>query len=198
MKKFRVLSLVTLLALASGTALASSPSEVTRFETKLPGSDRPAGGARTVVSASPELVKAVVLDFEHYAYYFDPDKGTNPQRKWASHVVGRSGDKTDLYLEVPILKGAAKIWAVIRFDAPQKVGDSEVVTGRMLKGNVSQLSAKWRLRRADDNSTELQLEFLVVPKIPVPDSLLSSEARGAAFKAVTGMKGEALKRAAGS
>jgi len=195
MKNFRAVSLVTLLALTSGSALASSPTEVTRFDTKLPGSDRPAGGARTVVLASPELVKQVVLDFEHYAYYFDPDKGTNPQRKWASHVVGRSGDKTDLYLEVPILKGAAKIWAVIRFDAPQKVGDSEIVTGRMLKGNVSQLSAKWKLRRTDEKSTELQLEFLVVPKIPVPDSLLSNEARSAAFKAVSGMRGEALKRA---
>jgi hypothetical protein len=197
MKKFRLLTLVTFLALASGNALASSPTDVTRFETKLPGSDRPAGGARTVVVASPEVVKGVVLDFEHYAYYFDPDKGTNPSRKWASHVVGRSGDKTDLYLEVPILKGAAKIWAVIRFDAPQKVGDSEIVSGRMIKGNVDQLSAKWKMRRTADSGTELQLEFLVVPKIPVPDSLLSSEARSAAGKAVTGMRGEALKRAAG-
>jgi len=197
MKTTRALQLAALLALASGNALASEPSDVTRFDTKLPGSDRPAGGARTVVYASPELVKSVVLDFEHYAFYFDPDKGKNPQRKWASHVVGKSGDKTDLYLEVPILKGAAKIWAIIRFDAPQKVGDTEVVNGRMLKGNVNMLSAKWKMRRTDDG-TELQLEFLVVPKVPIPDSLLSNEARGAAFKAVTGMKGEALKRAGGS
>jgi hypothetical protein len=32
----------------------------------------------------------------------------------------------------------------------------------------------------------------------VPDSLLANEARSAAAKAVRGMKGEALKRAAGS
>jgi hypothetical protein len=198
MNMFRAIPLVALFALASGNALASSPTEVTRFETKLPESDRPAGGARTVVYASPDLVRAVVLDFEHYAFYFDPDKGKNPARKWSSHVVGKSGDKTDLYLEVPILKGAAKIWAIIRFDAPKKVGDSEVVSGRLIKGNVSQLSAKWKLRRTADEGTELQLEFLIVPKLPVPDSLLSSEARSAAFKAVSGMKGEALKRASGS
>jgi hypothetical protein len=198
MKATRVLSLVGLLALASGSALASSPGEITRFDTKLAGSDRPAGGARTVVTASPELVKSVVLDYEHYAYYFDPDKGRNPSRRWASHVVGRSGDKTDLYLEVPILKGAAKIWAIIRFEAPQKIGDTEVIQGRMLKGNVNQLSAKWKMRRTPDNNTELQLEFLVVPKLPVPDTLLSNESRSAAAKAVTGMRGEALKRAAGS
>ena len=195
MKTHRALSLVALLAMASGNALASSPTEVTRFDTKLPESDRPAGGARTVVSASPALVRSVVLDFAHYAHYFDPDKGTNPSRRWASRVVGKSGDKTDLYLEVPILKGAAKIWAIIRFDAPKKVGDTEIVSGKLIKGNVSQLSAKWKLRPTAENGTELQLEFLVVPKLPVPDSLLSSEARGAAAKAVSGMRGEALKRA---
>jgi hypothetical protein len=198
MKTSRVLSLVALLALASGTAVASSPTDVTRYDCKLPESNRPAGGARTVVSASPNLVKSVVLDFEHYAHYFDPDKGKNPQRRWASRIVGKSGDKTDVYLEVPILKGAAKIWAIVRFDPPRKVGDTEVVSGRLIKGNVEKLSAKWTMRPTDDNSTSLQLEFLVVPKLPVPDSLLSNEARSAAFKAVSGMKGEALKRANGS
>jgi hypothetical protein len=197
MKTARALSLVTLLALASGNALASSPSEVVRFDTKLPQSDRPAGGARAVVYASPELVRSVVLDFGNYAHYFDPDKGTNPSRRWASKIVGKSGDKTDLYLEVPILKGAAKIWAIVRFDAPRKDGDSEIVTGHMIKGNVDKLHAKWKMRKTDDG-TELQLEFLVVPKLPVPDSLLANEARSAAAKAVKGMKGEALKRAAGS
>ena len=198
MKTSRIVSFVALLALASGTALASSPTDVTRYDCKLPESNRPAGGARTVVTASPELVKAVVLDFAHYAHYFDPDKGRNPDRKWASRVVGKSGDKTDVYLEVPILKGAAKIWAIIRFDPPQKVGDTEIVSGRLIKGNVDKLSCKWKLRPAPDNSTELQLEFLVVPKLPVPDSLLSNEARSSAFKAVSGIKGEALKRASGS
>jgi hypothetical protein len=197
MKTARALSLVTLLALASGNALASSPSEVVRFDTKLPQSDRPAGGARAVVYASPELVRSVVLDFGNYARYFDPDKGTNPSRRWASKIVGKSGDKTDLYLEVPILKGAAKIWAVVRFDAPRKDGDAEIVTGHMIKGNVDKLHAKWRMRKTEEG-TELQLEFLVVPKLPVPDSLLANEARSAAAKAVKGMKGEALKRAAGT
>lgn len=196
MKKFRAL-LVTCLALASGNALASSPTEVTRFDCKLPGSDRPAGGARTVVPASPDLVKSVVLDFGNYATYFNPDKSKGDPDAWKSKVVGRSGDKTDLYLQVPILKGAAKIWAVIRFEPPKKVGNDEVVVGKMLKGNVDQLSAKWTLKRADDNRTELQLEFLVVPKIYVPDGLLAGEARSAAAKAVSGMKGEALKRSGG-
>ena len=193
MKKFRFLTLVTFLALASGNALASSPTEVTRFDSKHYGS--PAGGARTTVLASPEVVKSVVLDFAHYASYFNPD-GANPDA-WKSRVVGRSGDKTELYLQVPILKGAAKIWAIIQFDPPTKEGNDEVVTGRMLKGNVKQLSARWTLKRTEDNKTELTLDFLIVPNLPVPDSIVAGEARAAAAKAVKGMRGEALKRTGG-
>jgi hypothetical protein len=192
MKKFRAL-LVTCLALASGNALASSPTEITRFDCKLKESSRPAGGAKTVVLASPEVVKSVVLDFKNYASYFNPD--SKDRDAWKSNVVGRSGDKTDLYLQVPILKGAAKIWAIIRFDPPVKEGNDQVVHGRMIKGNVEQLSAKWTLKPAPDNKTELQLEFLVVPKIYVPDGILAGEARSAAAKAVSGMNREALKRA---
>lgn len=190
MNAFRTLSLLMVLVAASGRTLASSPTEVTRYDVRLPQSSRPAGGARCVVSASPELVRSVVLDYGHYAGYIKPFE--------KSRVVGRSGDKTDVYLEVPILKGAAKIWAVVRFDAPKKVGDTEIITGNMLKGNVKQMHGVWKLRRTPDNDTELKFEFLIVPNVPVPDSLLSSEARHAAFKAVTGLKGEALKRAAGS
>ena len=72
MKALRALSFVTLLALASGNALASSPTDVTRYDVRLPQSSRPAGGARCVVSASPELVKAVVQDYGHYAGYIKP------------------------------------------------------------------------------------------------------------------------------
>jgi len=190
MRAFRGLTFALVLALASGTALAGSDSDVTRYDCKLPQSDRPAGGARTVVPASPELVKSVVVDYANYAGYIKPFE--------KSRVVGKSGSKTDVYLEVPILKGAAKIWAVVRFDPPKKVGETEIITGRMIKGNVKQLHANWKLRRTVDNRTELQLEFLIVPNLPVPDSLLSSEARYAAFKAVSGLKGEALKRATDS
>lgn len=110
MKTLRALPLALLLVVASGNVLGSSPSDVTRYEVRLPQSRRPAGGARALVYASPELVKSVVLDFGHYARHIKPFE--------KSRVVGKAGDKTDVYLEVPILKGAAKIWAVVRFDPP--------------------------------------------------------------------------------
>ena len=52
MKTLRALPLALLLAVASGNALGSSPTDVTRYDLRLPESSRPAGGARTIVSAS--------------------------------------------------------------------------------------------------------------------------------------------------
>ncbi|HEY6080100.1 MAG TPA: SRPBCC family protein [Polyangiaceae bacterium] len=190
MKTIHALPLLALTALASGNVLASSPTDVTRQETRMPQSSRPAGIARTLVPASPEVVKAVVLDYGHYDRYIKPFE--------KSRVVGKSGDKTDVYLEVPILKGAAKIWVVLRMDPPKKVGDKEVISANMIKGNVKQRHANWKFKRTADNNPELELEFLVVPSLPVPDSLLSAEAQHAAFKAVLGLQGEALRRAGGA
>ncbi len=186
MKTTHAFRFAALLALASGNVLASSPTDVTRQEIRMPQSSRPAGLARTLVNAPPELVKQVVLDYGHYDRYIRPFE--------KSRVVGKSGDKTDVYLEVPILKGAAKIWVVLRMDPPKKVGDKEVISANMIKGNVKQMHANWKLKRTADNNTELELEFLVVPSLPVPDSLISSEAQHAAFKAVTGLQGEAVRR----
>lgn len=187
MKTFRALPAALLLALASGNVLASSPTDVVRQEIRMPQSSRPAGVARTLVTASPELVKSIVQDYGHYDRYIKPFE--------KSRVIGKSGDKTDVYLEVPILKGAAKIWVVLRMDPPKMVGDTEVISARMIKGNLKQMNANWKMKRTADNKTELELEILIIPSLPVPDSLISSEAQHAAFKAVTGLQTEAVKRA---
>ncbi len=186
MKPLRAFTLLALLALPSGNLLASTSAGVHRYDVRLPQSSTPAGAAKTTVAAPPETVKAVVLDYGHYSGFI--------QRFEKSRVVGRHGDKTDVYLEVPILKGTAKIWAIVRFDAPRRVGDRELIEGRMIKGNVKRLDANWKLRQTSENKTELELELLIVPNIYVPDALLLPEVRYAAFKAVAGTQGEAQKR----
>jgi len=190
MKTLRAFPLLAVLALGSGNALASSPAGVHRYDVKLPQSSTPAGAARTTVAAPPEVVKSVVMDFAHYSGFI--------QRFEKSRVVRRKGGQTDVYLEVPILKRTAKIWAVVRFDAPTRVGDQEIIKGRMVDGNVKKLDANWKLRKTADNKTELELELLIVPNLYVPDTLLLPEVRYAAFKAVAGTQGEAHKRLGGS
>jgi ribosome-associated toxin RatA of RatAB toxin-antitoxin module len=160
---------------------------IDRFDVKTPWADMPAGAARGNVSAPNDLVRQVVLDYKNYANFIS--------RFEKSRIVGKNGDKTDVYLQVPILKGAAKVWAIVRFEPPKQVdGNNEVVEGHMVKGNVKRLDATWRLKKLDDSSTQVVLELLIVPDMPVPDSLVVPEVRYAAAKAVEGSRDEAEKR----
>lgn len=181
--------------LLSSVSVAAAPApgperdkwrEVSRFNVKTPYAAMDAGAARVNVDAPHELVRSVVLDYKNYAHFMS--------RFEKSQVVGRSGDKTDVYLQVPILKGAAKVWAVVRFEPMKQVDGSDVLVGHMIKGNVKRLDATWRLKKLDDSSTQVSLELLIVPDLPVPDSLVVPEVRYAAAKAVEGSRDEAEKR----
>ena len=160
--------------------------KVDRFDVKTPYATMNAGAARVNVDAPEELVRSVVVDYKNYSTFM--------KRFEKSVVVGRSGDKTDVYLQVPILKGAAKVWAVVRFEPVKEVNGTDVVVGHMIKGNVKRLDATWRMKKLDDSSTQVQLELLIVPDMPVPDSLVVPEVRYAAAKAVEGSRDEAEKR----
>jgi len=162
--------------------------KVDRFDVKTPYATMNAGAARVNVDAPEELVRSVVVDYKNYSTFM--------KRFEKSVVVGRSGDKTDVYLQVPILKGAAKVWAVVRFEPVKEVNGTDVVVGHMIKGNVKRLDATWRLKKIDDTTTNVVLELLIVPDlvVPVPDSLVVPEVRFAAAKAVEGSRDEAEKR----
>src|SRR5882672_1142798 len=125
-------------------ASAADRPDPERYEVQTPRSDIKAGGSRAAVHAPLGIVSKIVTDFDGYSAYI--------KRFDKAKVIGRHGDKTDVYLQVPIMKGAAKVWAVIRFEPPRPSGsgDGVVVIGRMLKGNVKRLDARYRLSKIDE------------------------------------------------
>jgi ribosome-associated toxin RatA of RatAB toxin-antitoxin module len=92
------------------------------------------------------------------------------------------------------MKGAAKVWAVVRFGPMKKVGNEHVLQGHMIKGNVKRMDATWRLKAIDEDDTQLDLELLILPKIPVPGSLVTGEVAYAADTAVMGSRNRAEKK----
>lgn len=139
-----------------------------------------AGAARVHVAAPVSHVKKTISDFKNFSKFiskFDKAK-----------VVGRDGDKTDVYLQVPILKGAAKIWAVMRFEPIKTVNGEEVLEGHMVKGNVKRMDARWRVKKIDDDNTQLHLEMTIVPNMPVPGSIVTGQVKYAADEAVMGSR----------
>jgi ribosome-associated toxin RatA of RatAB toxin-antitoxin module len=157
-----------------------------RYEVQTPHSSIKAGAARAAVKAPVETVRKVVTDYKNYPEFI--------KKFEKARVVGKEGDKTDVYLQVPILKGAAKIWAVVRFEPVKSINGEDVIMGSMVKGNVKRLDATWRIKKIDTDNTQLNLELLIVPKLPVPGSLVTGEVAYAADEAVKGSRNRSEKK----
>lgn len=175
--------LVASTCLASQSAASAAPNKAQRYSVKTPYSRIEAGAARIDVAADSRHISDIISDFGNYTKISDKfDK---------SRVVGHEGPNTDVYLQVPILKGAAKIWAVVRFEPIRNSNGEQVLVGHMVKGNVERLDATWKVRTVGDHQSRVQLELLIVPKIPVPGSVVTGEVAYAADKAVTGVRDRA-------
>jgi ribosome-associated toxin RatA of RatAB toxin-antitoxin module len=143
------------------------------------------GAARVRIKANAQEVVELVSDFARYGQFIS--------RFEKVRVVGKTAKTVDVYMQVPILKGAAKIWAVVRFAQLREEGNERVLEGHMIKGNVERLDAKWRIIPLDAQNSELHLEMLIVPKMPVPGSLVTGEVAYAADKAICDVRAAAEK-----
>jgi ribosome-associated toxin RatA of RatAB toxin-antitoxin module len=144
----------------------------------MPGASIRAGGAVIFVDAPIAVVQKIVTDYGKYSSFMP--------RFQKSKVIAKKDGKTDVYLQVPILHGAATVWALTRFEPPAKEGaDGVRVEGKMVDGNVDDLRAVWHLRPVDDKHTVLKCELLIVPKLPLPAGVVTPELEFAADQAVT-------------
>jgi len=189
-KLFFVGVLVALGFAGAVPASAAGGPEPERYERQTPLSEIKAGGSRSAVHAPIEVVRQIVTDFDGYTNYI--------KRFDKAKIIGRHGDKIDVYLQVPIMKGAAKVWAVVRFEPPRPTGNGEdvVIVGKLLKGNVKRLDAMYQISKIDDQNTKLDLELLIVPDfiLPVPNRLVAGEASYAASRAVLGIRNASEQR----
>src|SRR4029079_871824 len=103
---------------------AADARDVEAYDVRVPNVDQNAGAARARVSSSRDTLRSVLTDYAHYSQIIT--------RFEKAKIVGRVGQQTDVYLEVPILHGATKIWAIIRFDPPKAEGETEVLRGHMV------------------------------------------------------------------
>lgn len=158
-----------------------------RYSVALPDQAIRAGGAMITVDAPLVDVRKTITDFANYADFMP--------RFERSRVVKKSKEGVDVYLQVPILRGAATVWAVTRFVPPIADGRGQRIEGRMTdQGNVRDLRAIWHLQPIDEGRTLLKLELLIVPKLPLPASVITPELEYAADQAVTASRDRAETR----
>lgn len=138
------------------------------------------GRAEIFVHAPVSAVRAAVLDYAAYPKIIP--------RFQKAKVLERKGTAAKVYLMLPILKGAAKVWTVQQFEAPAVAGKTETIVGRSIQGNVDALVTRWSYRAVDAESCILTADIYVEPRLPVPASTVESEAQKAAAEAVLSVR----------
>jgi ribosome-associated toxin RatA of RatAB toxin-antitoxin module len=158
-----------------------------RYSVEVPGASLRAGGAAIFVDAPMPVVRKVVTEYSKYASFIP--------RFQKSKVISKKDGKSDVYLQVPILNGAATVWSLTRFEPPTKEGtNGELIQGKMLEGNVNDLQSWFHLRPVDENHTVLKLELLISLKLPLPGKVVTPELEFASDQAVTAIRDRAETR----
>jgi ribosome-associated toxin RatA of RatAB toxin-antitoxin module len=193
------------LAYADTTVIAANPGGATqaaspagrvdryRVKTLAPASAVDTGGASAVIEAPLAEVRALITDYGHYTDFIPAFQ--------QARVLSRKAGESEIYLQVPIAHGAATIWGVVRMAkaAPRPDPEGgEVVRGTFVKGNVADFRAAWHLIPLSESRTQLRLELLVVPQMPIPSSMLTSYLEGAAARGVSGVQKKLLSASQGA
>ena len=142
------------------------------------------GHAIGVVRKPIDAVMSMVQDFDRYNHLF-------PHLR-KSRVLARRGANAMVYFEAGVLKGAKTLWAQMRIHAKPNEGETRVIEGRMVSGNMDQFAARWELTPVQDGKyTLVAFQVLVDPDLPLPDSVFNSENRKAALRTVERLRSQA-------
>jgi len=147
-----------------------------------PGKQERYGHAEGLVAAPLEAVRAKLTDYPHFKELAGPKFKT-------VRVVDKQGDKTDVYFQLPIMRGAIVINYVTRFAPPKPGAGGSVIEGTFVKGNIKDMHIAFSVRPgADDKSTVVVCDLLLQPPVPAPRSAIDEELRDACGDAIVALR----------
>lgn len=150
--------------------------------TSLPqsGSKIKSGRAEAVIDERFDRVVKVVTDYGNYAEFLPHFK--------TSRVLAKRGANAIVYLEASVMKNTFKIWAQSRFRSLPSEGKTKIIEGKMTKGNVRSLSARWEITPLTDNRTRVVFQMFFDPDLPIPDFIVSDQNATAAKRTINSLR----------
>jgi len=147
-----------------------------------PGKSERYGRAEGLIAAKPDAVRAKLLDFMHYKDLAGP--------KFKSvKVVDKQGQTTDVYFQLPIMKGLVTLWYITRFPPARSTGTGDVIEGTFVKGNIKNMHIAFTVRPGhDENTSVLVCDLVLQPNVPAPQSALDEELRDACGDAINSIR----------
>lgn len=155
-----------------------------------PGKQERYGHAETLVNASFAKVRAQAIDYAHFKDLV-PDKFRN------AHVIAKTKATTDLYIQVPVLRGLIQLSTVLRFGAPRVISPGlEVIEGVFVSGNQNVKTANliFTIHEIDPDHSVLKCDLLILPTMAAPQGAVDEELRDAAMQAIDAMQERAQGR----
>ena len=130
----------------------------------------------------PLDVAKTASDFGHYR---------DLHRKFASaRIIGKEGDQTDVYMRYPVIIGPIKIdmYEVMRFGPDKPNGTTHVIEARGIKGDMKRGHTIITIKQVDAKHSLVQVDVLLVPTLPAPQSYVDEELRDGACDFVDGLR----------
>lgn len=173
------------LATGPGRAMAADGQEEKAgvFTAQVPteGSSISSGRAVIVVDKPIEEVLPIVLDYANYVQFMP--------NFTHSRVLAQRGTKAMVYMEVSVAKGMYTLYGQLNLAERAHDGDTRVVEGKLIDGNINAFDATFRLSRVGDGSqTEIDFSIYVDPDLPLPSAVFSRENERAAGRAVRALR----------
>jgi len=140
------------------------------------------GHAEALVNASADVVANKAIDYGHYR---------DLHRKFATaRVIAKDAGNTDVYMRYPVKVGPMtfELHEVMRFSPLRPNGGGFVLEGRGIQGDMKQGHTVITIKPVDDKHALLQVDILLVPSIPAPQSFIDEELRDGAQDFVNGLK----------
>lgn len=196
--RLTAMALVWVLAAHSTAAADSVPTgyegmnpkvaagEIIGTEADHPDTDVDWGQATGIVNAPIDQVMAIVSDYANYNQFMPHFK--------KSKVLSQRGLRAIIYVEASVAKGTLTVWAQMKMSPGKAEGGRRVIEGRMLKGNLARMEARWELTPLSDNRTLVTFKLLVDPKIPLPDSLITWENVKASRRGIKALRKQLKRR----
>lgn len=145
-----------------------------------PGQSVERGRATILIDAPADQVYAVLQNYGAYKEFLPNFE--------ASRVLSQRGASALVFVQVKIMKGAARIWAELKLKPRKSDGPTRVIEAKMMRGNVDHMEALWQVTPVDDRRTLVTFEIIVDPDLPLPASLVSDENRKTARKTLRALR----------
>ena len=148
------------------------------------GKDR-YGHAEALVDAPADKLAKTAVEFGKYREL---------HRKFATaRVIGKEGDQTDVYMRYPVTIGPVTIelYEVMRFSPDRATAGTHVIEARGIKGDMKRGHTLITIKPVDAKHSLIEVDILLVPVLPAPQSYVDEELRDGAQDFVNGLRDKA-------